>query len=63
MDNLTNKIEEILKNTSADESEFIKKYLEATEGLVKMGLSEKPSYTLPLTDTIGKQTYYYLNKK
>ena len=65
MNNITGKIDRIVRRTNANKHRFeqIAKFDSTIECLQKIAPVEKPSYNLPLIDTIGKQTYSILNKK
>jgi hypothetical protein len=65
MKDIADKLEEIKNQTDDEKSKFkqLTKFEETVKNLEKFLTLEKPTYSFPLVDTIGKQTYTSLNKK
>lgn len=65
MKDIADKLEEIKNPTDDEKSKFeqLTKFEETVKNLEKFLTLEKPTYSFPLVDTIGKQTYTSLNKK
>jgi len=65
MKNIADKLEEIKSQTDVEKTKFeqLSKFDETMKNLQKILTLEKPSYSFPQVDTIGKRTYTTLNKK
>jgi hypothetical protein len=65
MENIADKLEEIKNQTDSEKSKFeqLSKFEDTIKNLQKILTIEKPTYSFPQVDTIGKQTYTSLNKK
>ena len=63
MSDLAEKVEEIVKNFEIreDKSEQLAKLEEILEKLQDIIVLEKKSYNLPHVDTLGKNTFRYIN--
>ncbi len=63
MENLTDKLSEIIKEIEANpKTDQIKKFDDAMEKFSILDLPKKTDYSFPLIDTLGKRTYASLNK-
>lgn len=65
MEDLDKKISEIVQKMD-NEQDSLHQIKQFDDLFKKMGLtqnSDRPTYTYPLVDTIGKDTYSHLNKK
>ncbi|MEO5789927.1 hypothetical protein [Gelidibacter sp.] len=62
MENIAKLLEQIVDKTKEGKNklEQISKF---DETIKMLGLIEKPTYSFPLTDTLGRQTYSNLNRK
>lgn len=65
MENIAKLLEQIVQETKEEKNklEQISKFDETIKMLGNMEKSEKPTYSFPLTDTLGRQTYSNLNRK
>lgn len=65
MRNIADKLEEIKNQTDVEEAKFeqLIRFEDTIKNLEKVLTLEKPSYSFPQVDTIGKRTYSSLNKK
>ena len=65
MEKIATRLEEIIIKTEAEKAKFeqLSKFDETLENLQKILTLEKPSYSFPQIDTIGKRVYTSLNKK
>jgi hypothetical protein len=65
MRNIADKLEEIKNQTDVEEAKFeqLTRFEDTIKNLEKVLTLEKPSYSFPQVDTIGKRTYSSLNKK
>ena len=65
MENIARLVEQIVDKTKEEKNklEQISRFDETIKMIGNLEKSEKPSYSFPLTDTLGKQTYSNLNKK
>lgn len=65
MENIAKLVEGIVDKTKKQENkmEQISKFDETVKMLGHVEKSEKSTYSLPLTDTLGRQTYSHLNKR
>jgi hypothetical protein len=64
MKSIVDKLKETVKleeKKNANEMNF-KAFEQFISQMDKLGYSQKPDYTFPLVDTIGKTTYLILNK-
>lgn len=65
MKDVDRKITELIQTVDNSDND-LHQIKQCDESLKKLGLAEayrKPSYTYPLVDTIGRNTYSLLNKK
>lgn len=65
MENMADKLDDIKRHSDLEETKFeqISKFDETLKNLEKVLKLEKPTYSFPQVDTIGKQTYTSINKK
>lgn len=65
MKNVADRLEEIKNQTYVEKAKFeqLTRFEETIKNLEKVLTLEKPTYSLPQVDTIGKRTYTSLNKK
>lgn len=65
MKNIADKIEEIRVHIDLEKAKFeqLTRFEDTIRNLEKVLSLEKPTYSFPQVDTIGKQTYTSLNKK
>jgi len=65
MENLTNIVEKITQqiDEEKDKLQQISKFDETIKMLGSIVILEKPTYSFPLIDTLGKQTYSNLNRR
>lgn len=65
MKNIADKLEEIKNQTDVEKAKFeqLTRFEDTIKNLEKVLTLEKPTYSFPQVDTIGKQTYTSLNKK
>lgn len=65
MKNIADKLEEIKSQTDVEKAKFeqLARFDDTIKNLEKVLTLEKPTYSFPQVDTIGKQTYTSLNKK
>ena len=65
MENLAKLVKKIVAETNKEKDKLqqISKFDETLKILGDIEVSDKPTYSFPLTDTLGKQTYSNLNKK
>lgn len=65
MKQIATKLEEVIIKTEAEKAKFeqLAKFDETLKNLQKVITLEKPSYSFPQIDTIGKRTYSSLNRK
>ncbi|MBL7854408.1 MAG: hypothetical protein JNL17_08410 [Cyclobacteriaceae bacterium] len=65
MRNLTDKLKDIKIQAEVENAKFeqLSKFEHTLNDLQKVLTLDKPTYSLPHVDTIGKRTYSSLNKK
>lgn len=65
MENIAKLLEQIVEETKEEKNklEQVSKFEETIKMLGNLEKSEKPTYSFPLTDTLGRQTYSNLNRK
>ncbi len=65
MENIAKLVEQIVNKTKEEKNNLdqISRFDETIKMLGNVGKSEKPTYSFPLTDTLGRQTYSNLNRK
>lgn len=65
MDNLAKRVEQIVVETKNEKTklEQIRQFDETIKKLGELEKSVNPTYSFPLIDTLGRQTYSNLNKK
>jgi hypothetical protein len=65
MKNIADKLEEIKNQTDVEKEGFeqLSRFEDTLKNLQKVLTLEKPTYSFPQVDTIGKRTYTSLNKK
>ncbi|MDI9311126.1 MAG: hypothetical protein QM535_12995 [Limnohabitans sp.] len=65
MKSIANKLKDTVKleeKKNANDKNF-KEFEQLISQMEKLGYTQKPDYTFPLVDTIGKTTYSTLNKR
>lgn len=65
MKNIADKLEGIKNQTDVGRAKFeqLSRFNDTLKNLEKVLTLEKPTYSFPQVDTIGKRTYTSLNKK
>jgi len=65
MEDIAKLVEQIVDKTKEEKNklEQISRFDETVKMLGNMEKSERPTYSFPLTDTLGRQTYSNLNRK
>ncbi|MCB0459175.1 MAG: hypothetical protein KDC74_04055 [Flavobacteriaceae bacterium] len=65
MENIAKLVEQIVNKTKEEKNKFeqISRFDETIKMLGNVEKSEKTTYSFPLADTLGEQTYSNLNRK